>query len=297
MSTHLGEGVSDLTAAAVWGFVGSAQSENPGRFVLADVDRESFSLESLSAALRCGEDRVAVRNGRIVVARLVRLGGSMLGIEVPEDASEWNLRKGEEDRLDSLSLNEVAEPNRPLGSGELRIGVRAAGLNFRDVLIVLGMLRGRGIHPGAASMGSEGAGVVLEVGPGVTGFERGDRVMGLFEGAFGSVATADHRLLLRLPDGWSYAQGASVPVVFLTAYCGLVDIANVREGERLLVHAGTGGVGMAAIQLAAHLGVEVFATASATKWDVLRGMGLDEDHIGSSRDLRVRSAVSRRHRR
>ncbi len=144
------------------------------------------------------------------------------------------------------------------------------------------MVRGGGVVGG---VGGEGAGVVLEVGAGVVGFGLGDRVMGLFDGAFGPVAVADHRLLERVPEGWSFAQGASVPIVFLTAYYALMDLAGVREGERLLVHAGTGGVGMAAIQLAAYLGVEVFATASPGKWGVLRGMGLDEDHIASSRSL------------
>ena len=80
-------------------------------------------------------------------------------------------------------------------------------------------------------------------------------------------------------------QAAGVPVVFLTAYYGLADLAGVRAGESVLVHAGTGGVGMAAVQLARHWGVEVFATASRGKWDTLRAMGFDEDHIGDSRSL------------
>ena len=159
------------------------------------------------------------------------------------------------------------------------MGVRAAGLNFRDVLIALD------VYPERASIGGEGAGVVLEVGSSVLEFEPGDRVMGLLDGAFGPVALGDRRLLAALPDGWSFAEGASVPIVFLTAYYALLDLASVKPGERLLVHAGTGGVGMAAVQLATHLGVEVFATASPSKWGVLREMGLDEDHIASSRDL------------
>ena len=76
-----------------------------------------------------------------------------------------------------------------------------------------------------------------------------------------------------------------MPIVFLTAYYGLVDLAELKRGERVLIHAGAGGVGMAAIQLAQHLGAEVFATASPAKWEVLRGLGLDDDHIASSRDL------------
>ena len=115
----------------------------------------------------------------------------------------------------------------------------------------------------------------------------GDRVMGMF-GGFGPVAVADRCLLARLPEGWSFAEGASVPVAFLTAFYGLVDLAGLGAGERVLVHAGAGGVGMAAVQLARYLGAEVFATASPGKWEALRALGLDDAHIASSRSLEFR---------
>ncbi|MFT2018185.1 type I polyketide synthase [Streptomyces sp. 796.1] len=160
------------------------------------------------------------------------------------------------------------------------MAVRATGLNFRDVLIALGM------YPGdAPPLGNEGAGTVLEVGPGVTGLAPGDRVLGLLPDAMGPRAVTDQRLLAPLPAGWSYEQGASVPVVFLTAWMGLVDLAGVGPGDRVLVHAAAGGVGMAAVQLAKLRGAEVFATASEPKWEVLRGLGIADDHLGSSRSL------------
>ena len=162
--------------------------------------------------------------------------------------------------------------------GQVRVGVRAGGLNFRDVLVALGM------YPGEATVGGEGAGVVLEVGPGVDGLAVGDRVMGLCSG-FGPVAVVDHRLVVEMPEGWSFAQAASVPIVFMTAYYGLIDLAGLGSGERVLVHAATGGVGMAAVQLARHLGAEVFATASPPKWHALRSQGFDDAHIASSRTL------------
>ena len=178
----------------------------------------------------------------------------------------------------------------PLGAGEVRVGVRAAGVNFRDVLIALGM------YPGEASVGGEGAGVVLEVGPGVSDLAVGDRVMGLLDGAFGSVAIADQRLLVRTPEEWSFARAASAPIVFLTAYYGLVDLASAQKGERVLVHAAAGGVGIAAVQLAQQLGLEVYATASEGKWGVLEAMGLDRDHIASSRSLEFGERLRCRHR-
>ncbi|MFE2757847.1 SDR family NAD(P)-dependent oxidoreductase [Actinosynnema sp. NPDC059335] len=125
--------------------------------------------------------------------------------------------------------------------------------------------------------------MVLEVGAGVTGLRPGDRVMGLFAGV-GPVSFTDHRLLCRIPDGWTFEQAAAVPVAYLTAYHGLVDLGGLRRGESVLVHAATGGVGTAAVQLARHLGADVFATASPGKWDVLRAAGLPDDHIASSRE-------------
>ena len=132
---------------------------------------------------------------------------------------------------------------------------------------------------------------MLEVADDVLGFARGDRVMGLFDGA-GPVVVADHRTIAHIPSGWSYAQAAAVPAVFLTAYYAFADLARVRAGERVLVHAATGGVGMAAVQLARHWGLEVFATASPGKWDTLRSMGFDDDHIANSRTVEFEQKFS-----
>ena len=109
--------------------------------------------------------------------------------------------------------------------------------------------------------------------------------MGLLGGGFGPVAVTDRALLVPVPGGWSLAQAAAVPVAFLTAYYGLVTAPGARPGERMLVHSAAGGVGMAAVQLARYLGLEVFGTASPAKWPVLAGQGLDAAHIASSRTL------------
>ncbi|MBW0013179.1 type I polyketide synthase, partial [Mycobacterium sp.] len=161
---------------------------------------------------------------------------------------------------------------------QVRVAVAAIGVNFRDVLVALGM------YPGGGRLGAEGAGMVVEVGPGVTGLSVGDAVMGLL-GVVGSEAVVDQRLVVRVPSGWSLVEAAGVPVVFLTAFYGLSVLGGLSKGQRVLVHAATGGVGMAATQLARHWGAEVFATASRGKWDTLRAMGFAEDHIGDSRTL------------
>ena len=109
--------------------------------------------------------------------------------------------------------------------------------------------------------------------------------MGLCFAAFGTTATADRRWLVRIPDHWSFVQAAAVPIVFLTAFYGLVDLAQLAKGEAVLIHAAAGGVGMAASQIARYIGADVFATASPPKWDTLRSLGFDDDHIASSRTL------------
>src|SRR5207248_7132542 len=177
------------------------------------------------------------------------------GFLTPPSGETWRLGSGQKGALGDLSLIAAPEP-APLAAGEVRVAVRAAGLNFRDVLIALNL------YPGQATMGIEGAGVVVEVGSDVTDLAPGDRVMGLLADAFGPTAVADRRMVAAIPDGWSYAQAASVPIVFLTAYHALVDLADLRAGESILIHAAAGGVGMAATQLARHLGADVFGTAS-----------------------------------
>ncbi|MGC0373865.1 SDR family NAD(P)-dependent oxidoreductase [Streptomyces sp. SAI-229] len=271
--------IRDPAAAAVWGLVRSAQSENPGRIILADLDQDPASGEALGAALATGEPQLALRAGEACVPRLARGTGGAL--PVPGDTDAWHLDVTERGTLAGLALV-PGSGAAPLTQGQVRVNVRAAGVNFRDVMITLGM------YPGEAALGGEGAGVVVEVGPGVTGFTPGDRVMGLLENGFGPLAVADRRKLVRIPRGWSFEQAASVPIVFLTAYYGLHDLAGLRAGQSVLVHAATGGVGSAAVQLARHWGAEVFGTASPGKWEALRAAGFTDDHLANSRDLGFR---------
>ncbi|MFF3110112.1 SDR family NAD(P)-dependent oxidoreductase [Kitasatospora sp. NPDC057904] len=269
--------VPDPAQSAVWGLVRTAQSEYPGRFVLADVDGRDASYGALAEAVASGEPQLALRDGELKVPRLVRLRPQDT-LSVPA-APAWRLDSGG-GTLDGLALVPHPEAEQPLGPGQVRVAVRAAGLNFRDVLNALGM------YPGEAGpLGVEGAGVVTEVGSAVTSVAPGDRVLGMVFGGIGPVAVTDERMVARIPDGWSFPQAASVPAVFLTAYYALSALAKLRPGQSVLVHAAAGGVGTAAVQLARHLGAEVYATASPAKWDALRAMGLDEGHIASSRTL------------
>jgi polyketide synthase 7 len=262
-----GEDVTDLAGAAVWGLVRSAQAEHPGRVVLVDSDG---SLDAVTV-IGCGEPQSVVRSG---VAYAARLTSAEPARELP--AAGWRMTAGGAGTLEDLVVRSC--PRAELAVGQVRVAVAAVGVNFRDVLVALGM------YPGGGEIGVEGAGVVVEVGPGVEGLAVGDAVLGLL-GVVGSEAVVDARLVMEVPARWSWAEAAGVPVVFLTALYGLSVLAGLRAGQRVLVHAATGGVGMAAGQLARHWGAEVYATASRGKWDALRAMGFDDDHIGDSRSL------------
>ncbi|WP_059006783.1 type I polyketide synthase [Streptomyces specialis] len=269
----------DPAQAAVWGLVRSAQSEHPGRFVLVDLDGHPAPADALPAVLACGEPQVALRQGAADVPRLTRPDTGGLLVPEPGGPARRLTATGAGTR-DALALAAHPAATAPLGEGQVRIAVRAAGVNFRDALIAVGM------YPDdTARLGSEGAGVVVDTGPGVTGLRAGDRVFGMFAEAFGPLAVADHRMVTRMPAGWTFAQAASVPIVFLTAYYALVDLAGLRPGESVLIHSAAGGVGMAATQLARHLGAEVYGTASPAKWASLAPLGLGPDRLASSRTL------------
>ncbi|WP_145503301.1 type I polyketide synthase [Streptomyces sp. CFMR 7] len=268
----------DPAQAALWGLVRSARAEHPGRFVLVDAAGTAEPADLLPAALAAGEPELALRTGPPLLPRLVRGGRADGTLSLPDGAA-WRLTTDGRGSPEDITAEPAPEALAPLGKGEVRIAVRAAGLNFHDVIAALGL----DPDPEQQGLGSEGAGTVVEVGPGVDDLVPGDRVMGIFGGAFGPTAVADRRTVARIPAGWSFARAASVPVVFLTAYYGLFDLGGLRRGESVLVHAGAGGVGMAAVQLARHAGARVFATASPAKWDVLRAGGLDDAHIASTR--------------
>ncbi|MEU7436146.1 zinc-binding dehydrogenase, partial [Streptomyces sioyaensis] len=226
----------------------------------------------LTAVLtRDDEPQLALREHTLTVPRLTDTEQPV----VPT-GNNWVLGTGETGSFEDVGFVDWPEGQEPLREGQVRLSVRAAGLNFRDVAVTLGMVDGGG------RLGTEGAGVVLEVGPGVMEFRPGDRVMGLLP-AVGPVTVTDHQLLARVPDGWTFAQAATTTTVFLTAYHALVNLADLQPGETVLIHAGTGGVGMAAVQLARHLGARVLATAGPAKWPTLRGMGITDGEMASSR--------------
>ncbi|MBL1120618.1 SDR family NAD(P)-dependent oxidoreductase, partial [Streptomyces sp. 110] len=267
-----GDMVAGLESSGVWGLVRSAQSEHPDAGLVLLDDGGPESAESLSAALATGEKEIALRAGAALVPRLRAISD---GLELPAGPGAWRLEWAAGGDLDGVRAVPAPDAERPLGAHEVRVAVRATGVNFRDVLKGLDMLPADSRQPGG-----EGAGVVVEVGPGVDGLVPGMRVMGLFPW-FGPLAVIDARLMVPVPDGWSDVEAAAAPIAYLTAYHALFDLGRVRSGDRVLVHAAAGGVGMAAVHLALAAGAEVFATASPAKQSAVAELGVAR--IASSR--------------
>jgi NADPH:quinone reductase-like Zn-dependent oxidoreductase len=170
-----------------------------------------------------------------------------------------------------LEVREAPDPEPK--AGEVRVRVEASGINFADILARMGLYPDSPKLP--AVVGYEVAGVVDAAGEGVDGLGNGDRVVAMTRfGGYSDVVCAPHRTVRRLPDSLDFAGGASIPVNYLTAWLMLVRLGNVRAGERVLVHACAGGVGLAAVQICRHFGAEVIGTASAGKHERLREMGV-----------------------
>ncbi|MFN8113737.1 MAG: medium chain dehydrogenase/reductase family protein [Solirubrobacterales bacterium] len=187
-----------------------------------------------------------------------------------------------------LEVRERRDPQ--VAPGEVRIEVRAAGINFADLLARTGM------YPDAPStpcvVGYEVAGVVDKVGDGVDSIAVGDRVMAATRfGGHAELCTVPVRDVIPLPEQLSFEQGAAVPVNYGTAYAGLVLMGGLREGDRVLIHAAAGGVGLAAVQIAKARGAEVFGTASASKHEAIRAHGVD--HAIDYRTTDFEDAVAR----
>jgi myxalamid-type polyketide synthase MxaB len=242
------------------------------------------------------EDQVAYRQGVRYVARLVRHRPQALAsenrLQIP--ASEpFQLKLSEYGILENLTLAPMTR--RPPEPGEVEVQVCAVGLNFRDVLNALGMLKEYTEQMGVAAakelpFGGECSGTVVAVGNNVSHVKVGDEVIAAQTiGSLASFVTVNAEFVVLKPQQLSFAEAATIPTTFLTAYYGLYRKANLKSGDRVLIHAAAGGVGQAAVQLAQQAGAEVFATASSGKWDFLKSQGVKQ--VMNSRSLEFAEQV------
>ncbi len=279
-----------LKQAPLWGFARVLALEHPDlQSVRMDLDPASVDLSLLLSDLLQPdfEDQIAYREGQRFVARLVRYAPTAAQKSTDLPVYPYRLSLPSYGVLDHLQL--VAFTPTPPAPGEVQIQVRATGLNFRDVLTALGMmqevLEQMGIKSAAeVPFGGECAGVITAIGEGVTDLQVGDEVIAAQTlGSFASYVNVPADFVAAKPQTLSFAEAATLPVTFLTAYYGLVKCAQLQPGERVLVHAAAGGVGQAAVQIAQWIGAEVMGTASPGKWELLRSQGVEQ--IFNSRTL------------
>ncbi|MCF3103239.1 SDR family NAD(P)-dependent oxidoreductase [Streptomyces roseoverticillatus] len=257
----------------------------------AQPEQDARRLAEELLAEAPGEDEVALTRGGRFVPRVVRATAPV----VPSSA-----RTGSSYRLSVAGLglgyrlhwDEVPVP-RP-DAGEVVVAVRAAALNYRDVMVVTGLLPAvaEDAVPSEHLLGLECAGVVTAVGPGAQGLSVGDRVFGTAAGAFAGHIRARASMVRRIPGRLAFTEAVTLPTVFLTVQHSLEHLARLRRGEILLVHGGAGGVGLAALQYAQRVGAKIVATAgSPAKRDLLRVLGAD--HVLDSRSADFADRIRR----
>ena len=264
----------------LWGFGSVVALENPALGArLVDLGRGSCEEEEGALLSEIfsgdGEPKVALRASGRYVPRLARRNPQDLTGGGPQVDPPVQVMIRERGELGNLQVCPMER--RPPGPGEVEVRVGATGLNFRDVMNALGT------YPGdAGPLGDECSGVVRAVGPGVEELLPGDEVMGFVPAAFGSFVTAPADLFVKRPERLSREEAAATPIAFLTAEYALAHLGRLQAGERVLIHAAAGGVGLAAVQLAQRAGGEVFATAgSPEKRAYLASLGVR--HVMDSR--------------
>ena len=191
--------------------------------------------------------------------------------------------------LDTLYFEDDKTVTRSLENDHVEIKVQATGVNFRDIMYAVGQIS-------SEHFGGECSGTIAAMGRSVTGFQIGDRVCALSDGGYGTFARCSSHLVAKIPESMSFGSAAAVPVVFSTAYYGLVNIARVSPGETVLIHAAAGGVGQAAIRLCQWIGAEIFATVGSPEKKIylMDTYNIPEDHIFNSRDTSFETSVKYR---
>ncbi len=285
--------IPNLQQSSLWGLGRTIALEYPDLNCVQidlDPDLDANNLDDLVADLcfPSAEDQIAYRQGDRYVARL-----APYVVSAPQDrlarpgSLPFQLKISDYGILDNLTLTPLSRTAPK--AGEVEIQVYASGLNFRDVLNALGMLKAyleeMGLSDAAdIPFGGECAGKVVAVGEEVEGFQVGNEVVAANAiGSMASFATVPAVFVVPKPENLSFAEAATLATAFLTAQYGLHELAKIKAGDRVLIHSATGGVGQAAVQLAQRVGAEVFATASPPKWEMLRSMGIK--HPMNSRTL------------
>ncbi|KAF4471000.1 polyketide synthase [Fusarium albosuccineum] len=269
---------------------------------LSGYSRAELILEALKTSLVKPEDDTPVdfefaeEDGQLVVPRVVESEDMNVAIfrdtqssapypqQFDQPGRRLKVAVGTYGALDSLCFKDEVE--LPLADDEIEIKVAATGMNFKDVVIAMGQVS-------SPYLGVECSGIVSKVGSKVSSLAIGDRVCAMSLGAYSTFARCPATSAAIIPESMSFETAASIPVVYSTAYYGIIDLARLEAGERILIHAASGGVGQAAVQLAQMIGAEIYATVgSAEKKQLLIDTyGIPEDHIFYSRNTDFGPAI------
>lgn len=282
-----------LWQSVIWGFCNTLVLELDIPVVSLDLDANSSLVEDsnhiTSELLYSGsETQVSYTNGHRFVARL-----EGLNIKDFNNSNPKILSLSTYGVLSSLHMKDLELPL--LKENEVKVKVLSSGVNFRDLLRMLGMMRGIEDSNNTQEardliFGYECSGIVEEIGKNVLGFKKGDKVIVYKPG--GSIATnviVPEELLVPKPDNLSFAEAATIPVAYITAAYGLLKCANLQPRDKILIHNAAGGVGQAAVQIAQAIGAEIYATAHPNKWDFLRSHGIK--YVYSSRDQSFKDQI------
>ena len=279
---------SAVTQASLWGLARVLTNEHPElRCTTVDLSPQSTGAEigSLFEELWADdrEREIALRGTARYVHRAGRYAARKHNEKriAPREGS-FRLEVSRPGVFDSMVLRETEA--RVPGDGQVGIQVSASSLNFLDVLSALGLRPDQPARGAVTEIGMECVGKVTAVGSGVTHVRVGDDVIAVAPYSLSNHTVSHSAFVVRKPSGMSDEDAATIPVAFLTAYYALHHLGRIRKGERILIHAAAGGVGLAAVQLARRAGADVYVTAgSPAKREYLRALGLQ--HVMDSRSL------------
>ncbi|KAM0470501.1 hypothetical protein ACHAPX_009867 [Trichoderma viride] len=289
---HAQVGSQDPRYATTIGATRNIRSELSLAFATLELDLETFDAEAVLNVFEKFRNRVkddefdpeweyAIVNGKVMVPRYQWIDISEHSGEEAHIKSD-SPKKLEIARMGQLhSLQWVEDEIIPLQDGQVEIEPRAVGMNFKDILVAMGIVEG--YKPG---LGIECSGIIRKLGRSVKGLLPGDRVMAIGHGCFTTNFISDASLVVKIPNNISFEEAATVPCVYATAIHALINLGGLREGMSVLVHSACGGVGIAALNICKMMGAEIYATVgNAEKVQYLvDNFGIPRENIFNSRD-------------
>ncbi|RFU28992.1 hypothetical protein B7463_g7334, partial [Scytalidium lignicola] len=305
--------VTNPDNALVHGFFRTIRAENPmlrlttldvesvdSPFSISAVDRILEFLQKPAVSKTNRENEFVERGGVINVARILpdekmnqvkndESWGAELELKSLHDLVPCaRLRAERLGTLDSLHFSEISEGELPVADGCVEVEIYAAGLNFKDVAVTMGI-----VPENEHLLGLEGAGIIRRIGKGVDSYKPGDRVVTFEKGTFANRIQATTERTHLLPDSMSYEEASTLPSVYLTSVYALLNMAKLRKGQSILIHSAAGGIGFASIQLAQYVGAEIYVTVGTEEKRkyLAENFGIPPERMFSSRTTAFGSEI------